>query len=187
MAVALSWCGLVVYWLIARRAVKQAVTAEGLRERAPYSILASLGTIWVFLGAKGIPHPRAMDGLYIAGPAWLDAAGAVMTIAGAIFAIWARATLGRNWSARILIKKDHSLIDDGPYRWVRHPIYAGILLMMTGTVAVLGTTCSLPGLLLVFAAAVIKAGREEVLLKRHFPGDYQIYSRKVKRLLPLIW
>jgi protein-S-isoprenylcysteine O-methyltransferase Ste14 len=111
-----------------------------------------------------------------------------MTVAGSALALWARRELGRYWSARVLIKESHALIDGGPYRWIRHPIYAGILLMMTGTAVAVGTTASLPGLFFVFAAATMKIMREEALLNEHFGSVYALYSRKAKRrLIPLIW
>jgi len=52
------------------------------------------------------------------------ALGAVVVAAGLGFAVWARRHLGRNWSAAVTLKKDHALIRTGPYRYVRHPIYA---------------------------------------------------------------
>ena len=55
---------------------------------------------------------------------WL---GAAITVAGLLFAVWARAYLGRNWSSAVTIKQDHQLITTGPYAIVRHPIYTGIL------------------------------------------------------------
>jgi protein-S-isoprenylcysteine O-methyltransferase Ste14 len=186
-AVALSWVGLVAYWLHARRFATPAATSEDLLQRASYSVLAALGTLFIFAGARQIPHPRAIKWLYLAAPVELRITGALLTIGGSVLALWARQTLGRNWSARVLIKKAHSLIDHGPYRWIRHPIYAGILVMMTGTVVTVGTTGSLPGLILVFAAAGMKINREEALLNQHFGSAHSCYSRKVKRLFPLIW
>jgi protein-S-isoprenylcysteine O-methyltransferase Ste14 len=55
-------------------------------------------------------------------------AGVVVCAAGAGVAIRARRILGRNWSGFVMIKQDHELIQRGPYRFVRHPIYTGIIL-----------------------------------------------------------
>ena len=62
---------------------------------------------------------------------------------GVTFAIWARVHLGRNWSAAPAIKENHELVVSGPYRWVRHPIYTGVILAafgaaLTGTVFGIG-------------------------------------------------
>jgi len=51
-----------------------------------------------------------------------------MLIAGLTFSIWARRRLGRNWSGTVTLKKNHELIRTGLYRWVRHPIYTGLLI-----------------------------------------------------------
>src|SRR5579871_3841744 len=61
---------------------------------------------------------------------WPPTVGVVLTAAGLLFAIWARLTLGGNWSGIVTLKKDHELIIRGPYRWVRHPIYTGLLLAL---------------------------------------------------------
>src|SRR5437879_5440732 len=61
------------------------------------------------------------------------ATGVVLTWAGLAFAIWARFTLGSNWSGVVEVKKEHTLVIGGPYKIVRHPIYSGVLLAMLGT------------------------------------------------------
>jgi protein-S-isoprenylcysteine O-methyltransferase Ste14 len=56
-----------------------------------------------------------------------------MVVAGAAFSVWARITLGRNWSAEVTFKQDHELIESGPYALARHPIYTGGFGMGLGT------------------------------------------------------
>ena len=58
----------------------------------------------------------------------------ILTGAGLIVALWARTILGTNWSSNVVLKEQHELIERGPYRFVRHPIYTGVLLMVLGTV-----------------------------------------------------
>src|SRR2546430_664453 len=64
--------------------------------------------------------------------------GAVLCIAGLAFCVWARFTLGRNWSGLVTLKGGHELITSGPYAFVRHPIYTGLLTMCVATALVLG-------------------------------------------------
>jgi protein-S-isoprenylcysteine O-methyltransferase Ste14 len=73
---------------------------------------------------------------WIKEPLWphslaLDAAGPAVTVLGAVFAIWSRVTLGRNWSSVLQVKAQHELVVKGPYRIVRHPIYTGLILAGT--------------------------------------------------------
>ena len=55
-----------------------------------------------------------------------------IVVAGAAFTVWARITLGRNWSAEVTFKQDHELIESGPYALARHPIYTGMIVMALG-------------------------------------------------------
>jgi protein-S-isoprenylcysteine O-methyltransferase Ste14 len=61
------------------------------------------------------------------------ATGLALTIAGCLFAIWARMTLGGNWSGRVSLMAGHELITSSPYALVRHPIYTGIVTGLAGT------------------------------------------------------
>jgi len=56
----------------------------------------------------------------------------IVTVLGLIVVLWARVTLGGNWSAWVVLKENHELIERGPYAYVRHPMYYGSLLMMLG-------------------------------------------------------
>src|SRR5215475_4608603 len=58
----------------------------------------------------------------------------VLTLLGVVVVVWARSTLGRNWSANVVLKEDHEIVARGPYAYVRHPMYSGLLLMMVGAV-----------------------------------------------------
>ena len=99
-------------------------------------------------------------------------------------AIWARRHLGSNWSGLVTFKRDHELICTGPYRWVRHPIYTGLLLAVLGTALVLGEWRGILALLLLIVAHTLKARREEALMARHFGSVYEDYRRKTGFLVP---
>ena len=108
-------------------------------------------------------------------------------VLGLIVCIWARATLGRNWSGAVTLKQDHELIERGPYRWVRHPIYTGLLLMFLATALLLGRTGGLIGVVLVFLSFWIKLGDEEKVMLKQFPDQYATYQRRTKRIIPFIF
>jgi len=113
-------------------------------------------------------------------------AGAVICICGLVFTLWARYTLAGNWSSDVTFKREHELIRTGPYRFVRHPIYTGLLVMFAGTTLHIGQLRCLLGLLLVAIGFWIKLGQEERLLARHFPEAYPVYKRDVKALIPFV-
>ena len=84
------------------------------------------------------------------------------------------------------LKEGHELIERGPYRFVRHPIYTGILAMLAGTAIALGYFGGFIGFLLVFVSFWVKLKREEDLMLEHFPAKYAAYQRRVKRIIPFL-
>jgi protein-S-isoprenylcysteine O-methyltransferase Ste14 len=64
--------------------------------------------------------------------------GILVCAAGFVFALWARRTLGANWRGVVTLKKGHELIQRGPYRLIRNPIYTGVLMLVLGTGIVIG-------------------------------------------------
>ncbi len=114
-------------------------------------------------------------------------AGALVSISGVSFAIWARKTLGENWSATITLKKEHELIQSGPYKIVRHPIYTGFELMILGPAIISGELKGFIALGIVFVSHVFKIMKEEKLMRQQFPNQYVEYSKRVKRLVPFIF
>ena len=113
--------------------------------------------------------------------------GLLLTLVGAAFALWARVSLGRDWSSAIEIKQDHVLAQRGPYDVVRHPIYTGILLAMLGTALAIGTLRALAAVGLALMAFLQRAGAEEAFLTQQFGARYTDYKRQVKKIIPLVW
>jgi protein-S-isoprenylcysteine O-methyltransferase Ste14 len=112
--------------------------------------------------------------------------GLIVTILGLAFSAWARDVLGRNWSGRVIIQVDHQLITAGPYAYVRHPLYTGLLIALTGTTLVSGDYGSLLGLFLAVNIFRLKARREEQLLEAEFGAGYTVYRAHTGSLLPRI-
>ena len=177
------WILFAVIWLLAAFATKKSVYQESRAQRLRYTIPILVGG---FLLAKGhrlsdplnhrvIPHVDAL--------AWI---GVVLCVAGFAFCIWARFTLGRNWSGVVTLKGGHELILHGPYALVRHPIYIGLLTMFVATVIVLGHVAGIIALPFVFVSLWIKLRHEEKLMLTKFPNEYAAYQQRVKRLILFI-
>ncbi len=103
-----------------------------------------------------------------------------------LFGIWARRTIGGNWSSVVTLKQDHELVTNGPYRYVRHPIYTAILTMFLGTAVATGQLGGFLGLALCSLSMWIKLRQEEKLMMRHFPQQYPAYRARVKALVPFV-
>jgi protein-S-isoprenylcysteine O-methyltransferase Ste14 len=110
--------------------------------------------------------------------------GAALTELGILFAFWARAHLGRNWSARVTIKTEHELIRTGPYARIRHPIYTGILLALVGTAVAFDSWRVLLAFVLAYISFWIKARREESVLAREFGDRFAEHERSTGMFLP---
>ena len=113
--------------------------------------------------------------------------GIALTFAGVAFAIWARHCIGVYWSARVTLKERHQLIRSGPYAYVRHPIYTGMLTGAIGTALVVGEWRGILAVVLLLAAHSRKAIREESMLTREFGEQYQLYRRTTGFLFPRLW
>jgi protein-S-isoprenylcysteine O-methyltransferase Ste14 len=114
----------------------------------------------------------------------LGLAGALISIGGAALAAWAKARLGRLFTAHLGVKEDHTLVTDGPYAVVRHPIYLGVILFSLGTAGVWNSVACVglaAGLGICFA---VQLRIEERIFAAHFGAAYEDYRRRVPALLP---
>jgi protein-S-isoprenylcysteine O-methyltransferase Ste14 len=107
-----------------------------------------------------------------------------LTAAGIALAFWARFYLGQNWSSAVSIKVGHQLIRTGPYNWVRHPIYSGILLALVGTVLERGKPAGPLAIALFWLGFWIKSRMEERFMRKTFGHEYEEYSRTTGALVP---
>src|SRR6266550_3014392 len=114
----------------------------------------------------------------------IQSAGILLTAAGIAFAISARFYLGQNWSSAVTIKVGHQLIRTGPYAWVRHPIYSGLLVALLGTSLARAKVAGLIALPLFWLSFWIKSRLEEQFMRKTFGEEYVEYSRSTGSLIP---
>ena len=110
----------------------------------------------------------------------------LVVLAGAAFTVWARITLGRNWSAEVTFKQDHELIESGPYALARHPIYTGLILMALGTAIDYGRAIGIALFFGLCGGLWWKARQEERIMRRHFPDAYAEYETRVRAIIPFV-
>ena len=178
------WVVWEVYWGVSARGAKRTVSSEPFLSRLP--VVAGLALVIFLLfaspwlgGFLGRDLPLRGDPGYFA--------GLILALGGCGFAFWARHTLGRNWSGRVTIKEDHELVTAGPYRWVRHPIYTGGILIVAGSALALGKAGGLVSIAIMLAIFLHKIRLEEKVLEGHFRQRYADYRKQTKTLIPLIW
>jgi protein-S-isoprenylcysteine O-methyltransferase Ste14 len=177
------WIVFIATWLLAAISTKRTVYRESHAQRLPYWLLLVAACLLLFNGRQ-LPYPMNLQIIPDAAP--VEWAAAILCIAGLFLAVWARLILGRNWSGVVTLKEGHELVERGPYRFVRHPIYTGILTMFVATALVQRHLAGFVGVPLTFAGFWIKLGIEENLMLQQFPERYAMYRRQTKRIIPFV-
>ena len=176
------WIIFLVYWIANTFRVKPAVEKQSWLSMAAYKGPLTLGG--TLLCWQGL-----LDPLRLALTPHTDLSrtgGAVVCVFGLFVAVWSRRTLAGNWSSNVTFRQGHELIKTGPYRFVRHPIYTGILLMCFGQAIHNGRLKAWLGFLILSLGFWIKLQQEKSLMLRHFPGEYPAYRKRVKALVPFL-
>ena len=175
------WAMLWLVWMVAWLRTKQT------RERASFSsrLLYGIPVLVAFylLFDDHIPFAWLQWRMFPRNP-WVEALAVMLTAAGIAFAIWARFYIGENWSSAVSIKVGHELIRTGPYAWVRHPIYSGLLLALFGTALAGRQPRGLVALVVLWLGFWIKSRMEEGFMRKTFGEEYEVYTRSTGALIP---
>ena len=177
----LLWTILWIVWIIAWLRTKR------VQERAPFGsrVLYGIPVVMAFylLFNDNIRYGW-FEVPFFPQDVALEVVAVTITTLGLAFAIWARFYLGQNWSSAVTIKIDHQLIRTGPYAWVRHPIYSGLLLAMAGTALARREPRGLLAFALLWLGFSIKRRLEEQFMLKTFGAEYEEYSRSTGALIP---
>ena len=172
----------VVYYREARKAGYITV----IEERRRYSIWLSIFICYeVFTFFLYIWFPQALAWAAVPLPAWSRILGSLLGIAALLWFVWIHRSLGGNHSARLRIKDWQVLVTDGPYRWIRHPMYSAFYLLhiavffLTANWFIGGTW--LAGLTI---TVLLRVRREEEMLLERFGEQYGSYMERTGRFAP---
>jgi protein-S-isoprenylcysteine O-methyltransferase Ste14 len=180
------WGAWLVSWTVARFWSGRTEKRAGIGAELLFRLILGVGAILLFAVPLS-PHRYAQMQLWHVGDTlnWILVA---LAFAGFSFTWWARINLGRLWSDWGVTKKaGHYVVDTGPYRLVRHPIYSGIIVAAFATAIVKGTSFAMLGAVLMFLAFYTKARREESFLRAELGEDaYDTYASKTAMLLPFV-
>jgi protein-S-isoprenylcysteine O-methyltransferase Ste14 len=179
--IALLWLAWALYWSLAALDRRPTLRREPLGSRLTHLLPLALGGM--LLAWRTVPLPALTRRLWPPSPA-LEVSGVALVAAGLAFAVWARAHLGRNWSGAVTVKQGHELVRSGPYAYLRHPIYAGLLAAVLGTALASGTVHAALAFAIIAAALLWKVRTEEAFMRATFPGEYERYRAAVPALIP---
>jgi len=175
------WGVWLVFWSIAAFGAKPVRRRESVASRLSHFIPLGIGILLLsdpYFTASILPGrflPRTAMAFWI---------GAAIMVTGMLFCVSARLYLGGNWSGSVTLKQDHTLTREGPYRYVRHPIYFGILLAVLGNAIAMGEWRALVALALFAGAFLRKIQLEERFMLEQFGDAYARYRREVTSLIP---
>jgi protein-S-isoprenylcysteine O-methyltransferase Ste14 len=174
IAITVAWIIFLVYWLASAFDAKKGRAGRRRRPMFGMTALAVIVLLRVFRGGSLAVHSPA-----------LVAIGAAVFAAGIAVAVWARVQLGRNWGMPMTEKAEPELVTSGPYRFVRHPIYSGLLAALLGT-ALANNLLGLIVVVILGSYFYYAASVEERNLTATFPTAYPAYRGHTKMLIPFV-
>lgn len=142
-------------------------------------LLLAIELLW----ANRVPVTFLNDRMFPWAP-WEFWLAALMTVSGLGFTVWARLHIGRNWSGTVTIKQSHDLVTTGPYSFVRHPIYTGLLLAFVGSAIARDEWRGVVAVVIAWMALWRKFRLEEWWMLELFGEQYTTYRQRVPALIP---
>ena len=176
------WLGWAALWTVAAFTTKTTRWRESIGSRARHDIPFLICI--VLLTVPGA-LPEILRVRFVPMGSLLPFLGSILVAAGLGLAVWARWHLGRNWSSTVTLKEGHTLVQSGPYRKIRHPIYTGLLLALVGTAAAIGEWRGVLAVACALFGVRWKIRVEEERKRRTFP-QYEQYRKATSALLPLL-
>ena len=170
------------------RKVRKAGYRTVIQERMMYSVWLSIFICYeVFTFFAFILFPHTLSWATVTFPLWARIAGILLGAIALAWFIWVHRSLGNNLSVKLSIKDFQTLVTDGPYRWIRHPMYTAFYILH---IAVFFLTANwfigvtwLTGLTIII---MLRVNREEAMLLTRFGEQYNTYMKGTGRFLPRI-
>lgn len=172
--------GIRLHYMKSYRDFKRAMIKHEQREKMSLAFVG-LGFIPIFFYVL----TSRINSFRLPFPAWLRWFGAGVIFAGDLLFVWSHRALGRNWSPFLEIRKDHTLVTEGPYRFIRHPMYAAIALIGIG-VSFLSANLLviLAHMLSIISMYLVRVSDEEKMMAEQFGDEYREYVQNTGRLIP---
>jgi protein-S-isoprenylcysteine O-methyltransferase Ste14 len=168
--------------------IRSQSTREPLdRWQEGWFVLATLrpAGIACFLGVIGyLVNPSRMAWSALPLPSWLRAAGIALWAVASVLLVWTLRSLGPNLTDTVVTRKAHTLVTTGPYRWVRHPFYDSVYLLLVATALVAANWFILLAATLVFVLLAVRTAIEEQHLRARFGERYRAYEETTGRFVP---
>ncbi|UQD50993.1 isoprenylcysteine carboxylmethyltransferase family protein [Bacillus methanolicus] len=181
------WVIFWAYWLLSgletRSKIKKEKSGENPLYRIVHVTLEAFSILIVIVRFNRVLIWKEI----IAGNSIVDFVGLIIVFVGLMFSIWAKLVLGKNWSGAIQKVEKQELVKSGPYKYIRHPIYTGIIVGLIGSLIINRNFSSLFAVIIVTVLYIVKVNKEQKFLIKEFGEQYTEYIKKSWALFPLIY
>jgi protein-S-isoprenylcysteine O-methyltransferase Ste14 len=175
------WCAFSIYWSIASKDQAATESSESVWSRQLHLVIVNAALLLLIFP---VPH---LTQRFLPDSVVASTIGLLITAASVLLAVWARIHLGSNWSGEVRIAKDHQLVNTGPYRVVRHPIYTALLGMYAGTAIVSGELHAIVATVAIVLAYWRKIRLEERALSTAFGANHARYRESTWAWIPGVY
>jgi protein-S-isoprenylcysteine O-methyltransferase Ste14 len=175
--------------LIIARSVPEGIGDKGREEkhRTRQDIAWNIARPILFILILAMPFCDRRNLLTLPESAPMRWVGLALVVAGFVLITWTTVELGRQYSVYITLQRDHKLITSGPYRYIRHPRYLGVMLVALGMALLFRSWIALLALPFLLALLIFRLTDEEKLLREEFGVQWEEYVSKSWRLVPFIY
>jgi len=187
-AAAVAFTVLLVTWVVFETVMRvlQRLRATGPDTRDPSYFVLLLALVAAVVAAEVLGRRGRL--LWPGGLVWPVVAGLVLMAAGIGLRAWSIVTLGRFFQYQIKVQPGHQVVTRGPYRYVRHPSYTGIAMVLAGIALASGDVWSLLAVAVLGGAGLaVRIRAEERQLTQALGAEYERFAAGRKRLVPGVW
>lgn len=143
-----------------------------------------IGFLLIFIA----PYSDSHDFLVMGGGDILRYFGLIIFFVGYIFMVWAPLHLGKQFSWLVTVQEEHKLITDGPFRYMRHPRYSGIIQWVFGVALIFLSIAGLVLAVLMSALMLLRIPKEERMLHEEFGKEWEEFcERTTKKVIPYVY
>jgi len=148
----------------------------------------ALPTLIGFLIIFIAPYSDSHNFLVMGGGDILRYLGLIIFLVGYIFMVWAPLHLGKQFSWLVTVQEEHELVTDGPFRYMRHPRYSGIIQWVFGVALIFLSIAGLVLAVLMSALMLLRIPKEERMLHHEFGKEWVDYCKKTtKKVIPFVY
>src|SRR3990172_1486143 len=172
-------------YYVNNRSAPEATTVKKREEGVASGVAGLLGLTGLVSMFAYVMNPKWLSWASLPLPAWLRWIGVGLAVLGFVLLQWAQNTLGKSWSDAPRMIQQQSLLTNGPYRTIRHPIYTAFILILGSTLFVssnwlIGSCWAAMTILEVIS----RISFEESLMLEYFGDQYRAYMKETGRLVP---